>query len=561
MPTTRRDMILTTGGALLASLTAEPSPLAKSSTSAAVQSQALALMRERQGKWLEAAQALIPTLVTIPQAPVSLVHPVADDSLPLRYRMERDAPAAELENRLLKKGDSFILDFEGHRTGRLSFDLVGEGRGVDAPVRLRLTFGEVPTDIAEPLYPYKGHLATGWLPDEVINVDYLPQSVHMPRRYAFRYVKVEVIDTSSTFEVRFRNVRASAETSASSTPRALGSADELLNRIDAVGLATLRDCMQTVFEDGPRRDQRLWVGDLRLQALSAYASFGGQVLVKRCLHLFAAFPRAEDGLVGACVYEKPSPRYGGIHILDYAALFNAALYDYVRNTGDTATGDDLWPVALRQVELLSQFVSAAGLFVDPKNLWLFIDWSESLDRTASIQGVLIYAFEQTLSLAHRLHREKEVSHLEALIARMRAAARTQLFDQKLGVFVSGPSRQVSLASQAWLTIAAVPSSPEQAATALRQALALPGSVRPITPYLYHHFVDALLISGLRNEAVGLVKAYWGGMVNAGADTFWEVYDPDHPLSSPYGDIHINSYCHAWSCSPVYFLRACGLSPV
>jgi alpha-L-rhamnosidase len=44
-------------------------------------------------------------------------------------------------------------------------------------------------------------------------------------------------------------------------------------------------------------------------------------------------------------------------------------------------------------------------------------------------------------------------------------------------------------------------------------------------------------------------------VEAGADTFWEVYDPAQPLSSPYGDIHINSFCHAWSCTPSYFLRS------
>jgi hypothetical protein len=49
------------------------------------------------------------------------------------------------------------------------------------------------------------------------------------------------------------------------------------------------------------------------------------------------------------------------------------------------------------------------------------------------------------------------------------------------------------------------------------------------------------------------------MIAAGADTFWEVYDPATPLSSPYGDIHINSYCHAWSCTPSYFFRARGLA--
>src|SRR5689334_14854252 len=217
------------------------------------------VMRARRGAWLSQAQALTPTLSQTEQAPVGLVHFTADPSLVLRYRVERDS-SGSLEERLLKKGDSFTLDFGGHRTGHFSFDLIGEGRGVDAPVRLRLTFGEVPTDVAEPLYPYTGLLAIGWLPDEVINVDYLPQSVHMPRRYAFRFVKVEVIDTSSTSAVRFRNVRATALTSSGVAPAALRTGDDLLDRIDAVGVATLRDCMQTVFEDGPRRDQRLWLG-------------------------------------------------------------------------------------------------------------------------------------------------------------------------------------------------------------------------------------------------------------------------------------------------------------
>jgi hypothetical protein len=29
--------------------------------------------------------------------------------------------------------------------------------------------------------------------------------------------------------------------------------------------------------------------------------------------------------------------------------------------------------------------------------------------------------------------------------------------------------------------------------------------------------------------------------------------------SPYGDHHINSYCHAWSCTPSYFIRSRGLA--
>lgn len=49
-----------------------------------------------------------------------------------------------------------------------------------------------------------------------------------------------------------------------------------------------------------------------------------------------------------------------------------------------------------------------------------------------------------------------------------------------------------------------------------------------TPYLRHHYIAALLQCGLRDEAIAQIKAYWGAMVDYGADTFWEIFDPAHP---------------------------------
>ena len=65
---------------------------------------------------------------------------------------------------------------------------------------------------------------------------------------------------------------------------------------------------------------------------------------------------------------------------------------------------------------------------------------------------------------------------------------------------------------------------------------------------------ALLRSGLREEAVTHLKEYWGGMLDAGADTFWECWDGKDPDRSPYGGSVVNSYCHAWSCTPAYIIE-------
>jgi hypothetical protein len=504
--------------------------------------------------FLSKAEAAKPMLREEVQTPIGLIEPVVDPAQQLGWQIRPSGTAADMEARVLQTGESFIIDFGGHRTGYLSFDLLGVGRNVDAPARLRFVFGEVISDVAEPLHPYKGWLSEAWLPEEVVTIDYLPQAVKLPRRYAFRFVKVEVIAASSSFGVSFRNVRVRAVTSAPATPLPPlpASFPDDLKRTDAVAAATLRDCMQTVFEDGPRRDQRLWTGDLYLQALTSYAAMRNDALVRRCLYLLAAFPRA-DGLLPGDVFEYPVPSRANDFPYDYAALFAVTLADYVDATGDTGTGADLWPTALRQLQLLSALVGEDGLFVTPPGVWVFVDWHDTLDRSAAMQGILIFALKRLHRLGRALGRSADVAAFPARIAMMEKAALSHFYDAKDKVFTSGPEHQVSLASQAWMTLAGVGSKRLHAA-ALRAALARPATVRPRTPYLNHYVVEALFQANCADEALKMMRAYWGGMLAAGADTFWEAYSPENPRIAPYGDFHVNSFCHAWSCTPSYLLR-------
>lgn len=471
--------------------------------------------------------------------------------------MEDVSPAAEMRNRPMRAGDSVVIDFGEHLTGRVAFGIDGEGRGVDAPARLRLTFGEVPAEVAEPLDPYKGMLSRAWLQDEILNIDALPAEIRMPRRYAFRYVKFDVIATSPNFGVRLRDLRATALTSATGTiqPLPAGASDEL-RRIDAVSVRTLRDCMQTVFEDGPKRDRRLWIGDLRLQALTNYATFKNYDLVKRCLYLFAGLPR-EDGLVSACVFEDPTPKRGHEYIVDYAALYGASVLDYARASNDWAAAKELWPVVRRQLEILRAYVGTDGLFSAPKDFWVFIDWSRELDRTAAMHGVYVFALQSALELARQVGAASDAKEYERLIALMTEAARRTFFDPDRRLFISGATRQVSWATQAWMVLSEIATA-EQGRDALRAVTSSADAVRPGAPYLYHYVVEAMLKCGMKREAIELIQSYWGGMVKAGADTFWEVWDPANPAMSPYGNVQVNSYCHAWSCTPAYLLRTPGL---
>ena len=97
-------------------------------------------------------------------------------------------------------------------------------------------------------------------------------------------------------------------------------------------------------------------------------------------------------------------------------------------------------------------------------------------------------------------------------------------------------------------------SGDEGKKALLATLDNPDAKQPFTPYMRHYVVEAMIKLGMLDEAKEYIKLIWGGMIDLGADTFYEVYVPGDPEFSPYGDRKINSLCHAWSCTPSYFIR-------
>ena len=47
----------------------------------------------------------------------------------------------------------------------------------------------------------------------------------------------------------------------------------------------------------------------------------------------------------------------------------------------------------------------------------------------------------------------------------------------------------------------------------------------ISPYYNYYVIRAMAEMGHREEALKWIRQYWGGMVDEGATSFWEAYDP------------------------------------
>ena len=322
----------------------------------------------------------------------------------------------------MKRDDSVILDFGEHCVGRFSVDISSVGSPMDAPLYMRVRFGEIPAELAGDSSSYEGWLSKSWIQEEYIHLDELPAKLSLPRRYSFRYVELKVLDTSPKWQAVFENPEVVKETSADYGNLKEISVEEELKKIYEVSVKTLAECMQDVFEDGPKRDRRLWIGDLRLQALANYVTFDNVELVKRCLYLFGAMNTTE-GKIPANVFVKPASLPDDTFLFDYSLFFISVLYDYETAHPDIEFSKELFPV----------------------------------------KGIA-------------------------------------------------------------------------------------------TPYMYHHVTEALFEAGLQEEAIRLLKSYWGEMLRLGADTFWEAFEPENPDYSPYGNPIVSSYCHAWSCTPVYLIH-------
>ena len=453
------------------------------------------MFEEKKTEWLRIAESLKPPL-----------------------RRETVRPISGIPDHALMENESIILDFGNHFVGHFTLKLSSQGSHPDAPVWLAVKFCENALELNETLDGYAGWISKSWVQQEQVHIDVLPAVFPFPRRYAFRYVKIDILALSSKYQLVIEDASAEVTTSADDSVPVPLISDEKDIAIDRAALRTLRNCMQDFFEDGPKRDRRLWLGDLRLQALTNSVTFHNYDLVKRCLYLFAA-TADKEGRIAACLFTEPKVEADDTFMFDYSLFFIPTLLQYIQATGDQAAKNDLLPIALHQLVLAdAQFDPETQLIRDNDKLgWCFVDWALPLNKQFCAQAKYWY-------------------------------------DRERYLFVSGVKRQISWASQVWAVLAGIVEGPD-AVACLDAAADCPDIVPMVTPYMMHHYAEALCRVSRKTQARQVIRDYWGGMVENGADTYWELYNPENPDESPYGSPVVNSFCHAWSCTPAWFLRS------
>ncbi len=500
--------------------------------------------------FLDKAKALEPVLFKKDVHPVGTVKLIEDDSLRLGWRALHDGTMQDFCERAFSQDDEIVLDFGEHLVGFLNlwYETVdGEG---DAPLRLKLTFGEVPCDTAIPAESFDGILGRGWVQTEIVTLDDIPGSVKLPRRYAFRYVKMKIEGSSPFYKVRFPKITATAITSADErklAPLPEGT-DPLLCEIDAAGARTLRDCMLSTVEDGPKRDRRYWTFDSGLGMKANYYTYHNDDMAKRLLYLQAAYTH-EDGNTAACVYTSPEYKAGHEKMGEHGACFVGNLRDYVEGTGDEELLHELWQTAVRQMHVTAGHILPSGL-VDHKK---FLGHWTNVDKQVFAQCYVIRRFRDYEVLAERIGDTAEAEFAREKARIIINASRRDLYDERIGLYVSGENREVSWRSQ--ICAAASGIEPKESVKALfDRAERNPECRRIQSTTTYALYIQALIDCGMKDKALEVIKEYFGAQLREGGTTFFEHFPDEEVFACPYRHIIVDSYCHSCQAIVSYFIR-------
>ena len=352
---------------------------------------------------------------------------------------------------------------------------------------------------------------------------------------AGRWVEVHVLAEPAA--IRIGELRWDERSSAPPDPiGSLITGSRTLDRIWQVGVDTLRACSEDALVDCPVRERGQWLGDAVVGMEIAAVSHGDLRLVARSLRTAAACADA-DGFVAG---QGPGATQ---HLASYSALWPGAVLRHAALTGDAGLLTELAPAAARNAAAFIARIGPAG--IEGPLPWPFVDWgAEGGDLPISL-----LALDGLEASARWLER---VGHGEAGAVRRGATALRDVVEPRCA---AGPLgyHAASLALRARAVTGAVEEAAVRAVldhlrtcfpvdpTAPRLSSHLVTGSRFVTPYFLHFSLVEVARRGHGAEVLERVEQLYGWMLEQGATTWWENFDPRW------------SRCHQWSGTPTWLL--------
>jgi len=457
----------------------------------------------------------------------------ADRDLP-RVRYVRHDP---VPRRTLPPGTSVCVDFGEELVGHLAVR-------TDGPATLSMAPGESEAEAHDLGKRVEGPVRRATLEDSGVWRD--------RRRTALRYLVVRndgsapatVLPSVDAFE-------ADLELAGS-----FRCNDPLLERIYETGRRTVLRCTHEHVESAPKRDRRLWIGDLLATAGVFALTIGDCAPLRRSLLLSAGSALRSGALPGA------GPNPNDLVTADAIPLWLLAVAAHHRFTADHATATLLLPTIRRAIGFLGERSGPDGLLgpEEEPDWWLFLDWDRRapfgcpVERQGSVTALSVLtvaALRASAAMARALGWEPDAGAWDAAADRLAERIVERCLDDRrlLVDWVRGGERSsaVSAFTTACALLAGIGDASQR--QSLAGALAGDGLRASTTPWGRVLEIEALFRADRADVALPRIRDYWGGMLARGATTFWEAFDPDESPETAHdlnGQRFALALCHARS---------------
>lgn len=319
--------------------------------------------------------------------------------------------------------------------------------------------------------------------------------------------------------------------------------NELFNKIYNVCIRTFHLNCREGFLDGIKRDRWIWGGDAYQSARINGYLFADSAIVRR----------STIGLIGKSPVEQHINT-----IVDYSLLWIIGLYEYYMTYGDIEFLKRIFPMATELMDFCETRLNEHGFIVGngDEGDWTFIDWSE-IDKTGAVCGeqmllaksYSVMAFIAELIGADSKNYGKKSDTLKVNINKF-------YWNNELGAYIDSyesGKNNVTRHANIFAVMYDI-ASPEQVESILKNVLKNDNITKITTPYFEGYELDVLGKLGELGEIEDMLASYWGRMLELGADTIWEEFDPSHSGAehyAMYGSKYAKSLCHAWGAAPVY----------
>lgn len=378
---------------------------------------------------------------------------------------------------------------------------------------------------------------------DVVVADGKPHTWQPTWLRCFRFVQIEIITAQEPLVLHdFYN-----EYTTTSVPVIAHflSANVQHNQVFDICKRTLELCTQDYYLSDSYYETMQYIGDTKVHAITWQELSGNYAHTRNALLQFH-HSRIWDGNLGAAY-----PQRTNIVIPTYSIIWINMLYDYFKQTGDTAFLQPMKSGIYQTLQMFEDLMTADSLNGSTR-WWYFIDWYAKDDwamtapggdgtQSAIVTLQYVYALQHAAALMEAMGSARDAQRYSQRADELNRRVRSLCFDQRRGLFAQKADKAM-FDQHTNIFAILTGAAPEEEYVPMLEKILTDTSLLQATLYFRFYLWEALMKAKASHLFTKAMDP-WVQTLRDGVTTTIERH------SSPAQSAR--SECHPWSTSPIY----------